>query len=731
MIGENPERRARSVALIGLVFQILLSTFYVLLFVWSESEAMRALAALSGIGSLIWVVLILVYHQRALVQEEIFETEQLRKEREGGLGGEAIFDAGDETLLLARRRLRWMYRWLLPTATVVLIGALVAGALVGWSWSLGRSLGEVDWPESQHSNVLIWFLGGSAFLSFLLSRYAVGMARQREWQLLRAGASYLMGVTLAAVALAATLAALHFLATARPEHVLAYVLRALLLVLAIEFGLNLVLDFYRPRAPDDAPRPAFDSRLLGLFTEPGGIARSIAEAINYQFGFEVSSTWFYKLLERSAVPLVGFALASLLLASSLVFIEADERAVVERFGRPLRVDAADAASKMRILEPGLHVTWPWPIDRIRKASVEGVHQVHVGKASGEEAHKDTEEMVLWTNKHEQEPHLQVLVATPKLAEFITRELTDQMLGQGEPEPGAADRARLTPAVTMIESGEAVSVSMLRVALVMQYRIRDSYQWLTTYRDPEGLLKAIASREITRSFASVEVSGVLGQRRGELERDLRTTIQAAADEADVGVDLVFLGLQGVHPLMDAAESFQDVIGAEQKKTAAIRSAWADYSKRLSAVAGDVVRAEQLEASITQMNRLDGDASASEEARQAARQRVQTLFFGEQEMGIRPVGGEAMSLVAGARSERWRLENEARSKAIAFEQEMATQEAAPGVYRARHYLAALADAVQGIRKYAIAAEGRASARTFHLDVKDPMNVPLDVALEEEQP
>lgn len=729
MIGENPERRARSVALIGLVFQILLSTFYVLLFVWSDSEAMRALAALSGVGTLIWIVLVLVYHQRVLVQEEVFENEQLRKERASGLGGEAIFGADDESLLLARRRLRWMYRWLLPSATVVIIASLVAGALAQWSWSLGQSLAEVDWPDSKNSNVLIWFLGGAAFLSFLLSRYAVGMARQREWQMLRAGASYLMGMTLASVALAATLAALHFLDSVRPEHVLAYVLRCLLLFLAVEFGLNLVLDFYRPRAPDEEPRPAFDSRLLGLFTEPGGIARSIAEAINYQFGFEVSSTWFYKLLERSAVPLVSFALASLLLASSLVFIEADERAVIERFGRPL---GADAVGEWRVLEPGLHVKWPWPIDCLRKASTEGVHQVHIGKVVSEDtAKKSADELFLWTNKHEQEPHLQVLVATPKLAEYITQELTEQTLTQEERELADAARAQLMPVVTMIETGEAVSVSMLRVAMVIQYRIRDAYQWLTTYRDPEGLLKAIASREITRSFASVEVDSVLGSRRGELERELWETVQGAADRADLGVDLVFVGLQGVHPLMEAAEKFQDVIGAEQKKMASIRGAWADYSKRLSEVAGDVGRAEQLDSAISQMNRLEGDRAASEEQRQLARQRVQTLFFGDTERAVRPTGGEAMSLMAAARADRWRLENDAMGKAIAFEQEIATKDASPRVYHARRSLAALAEAVKGIRKYAIATEGRWSTRLFHLDVKDPMNVPLDVALEEERP
>ena len=90
--------------------------------------------------------------------------------------------------------------------------------------------------------------------------------------MLRSGASWLMGITLGAVAVAATLAVLHYSSAALPERVLAYVLRLLLLLLAVEITFNFVLDFYRPRGPDEEPRPAFDSRLFGLFAEPGGIA---------------------------------------------------------------------------------------------------------------------------------------------------------------------------------------------------------------------------------------------------------------------------------------------------------------------------------------------------------------------------------------------------------------------------------------------------------------------------
>ena len=65
---------------------------------------------------------------------------------------------------------------------------------------------------------------------------------------------------------------------------------------------------------------------------------------------------------------VGGALgAALLAALSIVTIETGERGVVERFGRA-----------SRDLNPGIHVTLPWPVDRVRRADVERSMQMPIG-----------------------------------------------------------------------------------------------------------------------------------------------------------------------------------------------------------------------------------------------------------------------------------------------------------------------------------------------------------------
>ncbi len=720
MTQQRTESRARTVALIGLVFQVLMSALFAVLFVWSGSEAMRALAQMTLVGVLIWLTMVLIYHQRVLVREETFESEQLKKERQAGLVSGAVFDVEDEALLLARRRLRWMYRWVLPGSALVVIAALATLALKFWTWWLLTPMSALDWPAPKHADLAVWFMGGAAFLCFLLSRYAIGMARQPEWQMLRAGAAYLMGMTLACVAVVATMAAMLLSDRASPwlvpEHLLAYVLRYLMLALAVEFTLNLVLDFYRPRMPDEEPRPAFDSRLLGLFTEPGGIARSIAEAINYQFGFEVSSTWFYKLIERSAVPLVGFGVFALLAASCFVFVGQEECVIVERFGRRLEPD----------LGPGLHVKLPWPIDRVYHVSTQRFEMMKIGKTPPASANEPKDELLLWTNKHSQEPHLLVLVATPKLAEYIS-----EQSGPATQPAGATAPARTTPSASVVakDTGQAVPVSQLRVSLTLEFQILDAYQWLVTYANPMKVLEAIANRETVRYFASTDVSAALGRERGPIEQALWERIQKKADSANLGVKIVHLGLQGVHPPVTAAEDFQAVIGAERRKAATIAGADADYRKRLSDVAGDVTRAEQLDRAIREANRLAAGPKASAAAVEAASRKRDVLFMGDRAQGIPPVGGEAISRIAQARNERWRLENEAHGQAVIFEQEAALKQVAPKVYVARRYLSAVADAVKGIRKFVIASRQRQGPESFLLDIRDPMQAPLSTTLEKE--
>lgn len=732
MTEHQPERRARKVALFGCILSLILALGLYLLYLGSGATSLYGATTLAAVATIVWFALLIIIHQKVRVRDEAFETEELRREQGSGAG--AIFDVGDEQLLLAKNRLKWMDRWLLPVFTVGIVAKLTVRGLILWPWPLGAPLiegpGDRFWPSIEHTGIVTAFTIAIALISFLFSRYAAGMARLPEWQILRSGASWLMGTALASGLAALAFGALMLFQTPVPERLLSYFLRILMVVLAGEVVLNFVLDFYRPRIEGEEARPAFDSRLLGLFSEPGGIARSIAEAINYQFGFEVSSTWFYKLLQRSLVPLLGFGVLTLLLITALVFIEADQVAVLTRFGKP----DLKAPGEPVMLSPGLTVKLPWPIERVYPVEVEKIHELKIGDRDQlDPGTARKEELILWTNKHESDPHLMVLVGTPRLAAYIRQQPDED--GAASAPAGSTEGPATQPQRGVGKAGVAVPVSLLRVAVTLQYRITDPWKWLNNYTEPERVLRSLAEREVSRYCAGTEISKLMGAERGELEKLLLDALQNVARQRDLGIEIVFLGLQGIHPPEAAAKEFQEVVGAGQKAAAAIKAAESDRRKRLVQVAGDEDRAQELYDAITalgalesqraRLDRSDEDAAGKLAARIAKQQaEVDRLFFGDEKTKTGPIGGEAASLLIQARARRWELENGEHARATAFVQEMKTREAAPEVYDLRKLLEARVEATANIRKYIILGQNK--VRQLYLNLQDPMSAALDMML-----
>ncbi|MBN1491381.1 MAG: hypothetical protein JXA69_15815 [Phycisphaerae bacterium] len=703
-----PERRALVVSLVGLVLQIMLAVVLLVVALWNGSEANRAAALLATCGLPIWVLLALIYKQRQLVREETLETEQLKREREASGAGAALFAGDEERLLVARRRLQWIYRWLVPLFTILTIGLLVLLSLKYWSWSFGRSVYDKGWTIPENASVSFAFVVGVAFVAFLMSRYATGMAKQPEWRLLRAGAAYLMGTTLACVAVAVMLGLVQFQAVV-PERVLAYVLRILLLVLAAEFLLNFVLDFYRPRQPGDEPRPAFDSRLFGLFCEPGGIAHSIAEALNYQFGFEVSSTWFYKLMQRAITPVIGFGILTLFAMSCFVIVDTGEMVVIERFGRPLQSaavneadDATSRTARFDALGPGLRLKLPWPIDIAHRYPAERILDVTIGvtTATLEERATKLKEPLVWTQEHEWMPHVNVIVATD----------------EGSQTPPASE----TTATAPVQSSRSVAVNLLRVSMPIHYRIKDLQAWRTTFVEPEKIFEDVAYRQLTKYSAGVDVDQVMGADRTMVANDLRKLIQDEVDALGLGVEIVLLGMQSVHPPKEVAKEFEAVVGAESKKRAAIRTAQSERNKLLSEVCGDVARSQQM---VEAISKFGGPGVRPAESAQA-RELIDDLLNGNPAKGVRPITGKAAKAIAEARAEMWQRINSTRADAKTFELEIAVFRSAPEVYRWRKYLQVLSEGLTGVRKYLVAAD---VDPIYQLQLMDPSVADIEMALQ----
>jgi regulator of protease activity HflC (stomatin/prohibitin superfamily) len=340
-----------------------------------------------------------------------------------------------------------------------------------------------------------------------------------------------------------------------------------------------VLDIYRPRAPGVEPRACFDSRLLGLLAEPGGIASSIADAINYQFGFQVSQTWFYKLLERTFAWLVLAGAAALWLLTCVVVVQPYEHVIIQRWGRQLNAH--------RPLEPGLHFKRPWPWEVARAYNTGQLHEIHVGfqkpdaQPNYEEAMKN---VMLWTDeRHLGQEHFDLLICPPRRQAEEGPVLPTSLPG---PDQGVAPK----------ES----PVNLIRMDVAVQYHIRPDRLDLFTagMAEPHGAMRDIAWEELVRFCAATTAEDLLAKELGQLGAILRQRIAPRVE--NLGLEVVYVGVTNVHPEKTVAEAYRNVVKAEQEKVAAIREALVTENERLSKVAGDA-RSARLLANAVERNR----------------------------------------------------------------------------------------------------------------------------------
>src|SRR5688572_30332133 len=249
-----------------------------------------------------------------------------------------LFHTDDPEALPAQRSREQFEKIIVPGFSVLLL--ILQGVAAWWLWQWVRSQ-----PSSvRNTFVAVSLLGVLALVLFMIGKYSANLARLQKERLLRPSAGYLL---LSAYVLAAVIAGLVAWEAGFPkvDQYLAFALCALLAVLAVENLLTLLLEIYRPRVKGKVDRVLYESRLVGLLGQPEGLFTTMAHALDYQFGFKVSDTGFYRFLERYLPGLVVAQLAILLFSTCFIFISAGEEALVERFGR----------SSAQALGPGFHV----------------------------------------------------------------------------------------------------------------------------------------------------------------------------------------------------------------------------------------------------------------------------------------------------------------------------------------------------------------------------------------
>ncbi len=518
-----------------------------------------------GLGFLVAALSCFQMRLEARERLEKLEYDELTRARSSA----ALFSAETETFPAARARAQFE-RFLVPAFTVLLL--LLQGGAAAWFW---RVLARATPPIVARVTIALALFALFALVLFLLGKYSAGIARLEKQRLLRPGAGYLMLGALLCCVVTVTEAAAWF---GFPRFDL-WVARAFCVILALaalETALNLLLEIYRPRIKGQAARPLYESRLVDLLGQPDGVITTAAQALDYQFGFKVSETWFYRFLERAIAWLVLLQLGVLFLSTTFVIIEPGEQGLLERFGQPVAGRAA--------LDAGFHLKWPWPVDKVYRYAAAKIRSFEVGFVHEEKPGK--EEVALWTKKHTAE-EFNLLVAS--------REATRS-------------------ATTTVE--QAVPVNLLSVNIPVQYQVTNVFAWAGRHRDAARLLEDIANREVVRYLLSVDLEDVMTTGRLRAAQTIRDRIQTHADALGLGARVLLVGLQDIHPPVRVADAYEDVIGAVQEKAAKIHQA-EGYRAETIPLAGAEAAKRLSEAKVYRVNKLAGaEARAAQFTNQLA-------------------------------------------------------------------------------------------------------------------
>lgn len=243
------------------------------------------------------------------------------------------------------------------------------------------------------------------------------------------------------------------------------------------------------------------------------------EYLEKNTGISMRSLWSAKFIREIAPCTLLLSGLFLWLSTSIVQVESYQQAAVYRFG----------VLQNEMLKPGMHLVLPYPFDKVEIYDTEILNKTTIGFRAEENANN------IWTTSHEGEEY--------KL-----------LLGSGD---------------------ELVSIN-----LRLEYKISDLQAYLKSTAKPEAILEAISYELVTDRTIHTDLSTLLSTDREEFSNKFQKELEVLLGEKQVGLEVVSVVLESIHPPREIASVYQATVSAEIEAQATILSAQADAEVTLA-------------------------------------------------------------------------------------------------------------------------------------------------------
>jgi regulator of protease activity HflC (stomatin/prohibitin superfamily) len=212
------------------------------------------------------------------------------------------------------------------------------------------------------------------------------------------------------------------------------------------------------------------------------------------------------------LPALALALVFVLFLSTSVFVvQPHQQAAVYHFGK---------LDRSSIKDPGLHIKFPWPVDKTEIYDVHRAASMQIGYESSGTAN------FLWTQKHD-------------IGEYML------LLGGGN--------------------------EMAAVNLKIIYVISDLYSYIKTCTDAQAVLSAAAYNALMSRTVNTTLDSFLNIDRNSLSSSLLGELSDFCKTEGLGLSVIQIIIESIHPPVDIADVYQKVVSASVDKTTAVTQA----------------------------------------------------------------------------------------------------------------------------------------------------------------
>lgn len=163
----------------------------------------------------------------------------------------------------------------------------------------------------------------------------------------------------------------------------------------------------------------------------------------------------------------------------------------------------------------------------------------------------------------------------------------------------------TTATSLMLTGD---LNVAVVPWIVQYRVKDPYNFLFKVKDVRGLLRDLAEASMRLVVGDRSINEVISK-RSEIANEAEKVLQEELDKAETGLHVVNVELKRTNVPGPVQPSFNEVNQAVQEKEKLIYQAREDYNKAIPAARGEAQRTIKAANgyALDRVNRAKGDAA----------------------------------------------------------------------------------------------------------------------------